>query len=195
MSENMDKEIDELFPEDTATQNPLQVPAPAAELPDSADNLSDYTELPNEETATDFKDSAPAPDSDQMKPLDTANIIIGLLDQIQTTGLSFAYEKQNLTKADIAQAKAYKAQYGKDWGLKKGDEEIAQEIVALRNTYERVKDYTKELPLSPKEQEILRISLMQMVVKYNWKMSAEVAFIGSMLTVFGPRMLPLFMGV
>jgi hypothetical protein len=193
--ENIDKEINEIFAEETVVTNPLGVSSPAPVFTDSEQPQgagSDYTEQPEGFSQADISDSTA---EEQMKPIDTANILIGLLDQIQTAGLSFAYEKKALKKEDIEQARAYKAQYGKDWGLKKSDAEIAQEIVALRNTYEKVKEYTKELPFTPKEQEVLRISMMQMIVKYNWKMSAEVAFIGAITSVFAPRMIPLFMSI
>lgn len=144
-----------------------------------------------------FAPEAPKP-PDPPKPeikidyTDQAKTMIMTLDVASQITLPIVYKRRMFTKDEREQLKEIK-NYWKAW--KEGklkDDALNEDELKLIRVYDEFKEIVDAVDFSPKEIDMLSNPLALMLQKYNMQSGPEAAFIFALVTVMGPRIMPLF---
>jgi hypothetical protein len=154
----------------------------------------------NEQTAAPddaFAPEAPKP-PDPPKPeikidyTDQANTMIMTLDMASQITLPMVYRRRMFTKEDRENFKEIKS-YWKVWKAGKLKEDsLSEEEQKLIRIYDEYKEIVDAIEFSEKEINMLTNPLALMLQKYNMQSGPEASFIFAIVTVMGPRIMPLF---
>jgi hypothetical protein len=114
------------------------------------------------------------------------------LDMASQITLPNVYKRRMFTKEEREQLKDIR-NYWKAWKeAKLKDDALDEDELKLIRIYDEFKEIVDAIDFSDKEINMLSNPLALMLQKYNMQSGPEAAFIFAIVTVMGPRIMPLF---
>lgn len=124
--------------------------------------------------------------------IDQAKTMVMTLDTASQITLPMVYRRRMFTKDEREQLKEIK-DYWRSWKNNKLKEDaLSDQELKLIRLYDEYKEIVDAIDFSEKEIEMLSNPLALMLQKYNMQSGPEASFIFAIVTVMGPRIMPLF---
>jgi len=162
--------------------------------PQAGGNGAEAPNPPNTDLFSPEPPPAPEPPPPVIKIdyVDQAKTMVMTLDMASQITLPIVYKRRMFTKEEREQLKDLK-NYWKAW--KEGklkDDALDEDELKLIRIYDEFKEIVDAIDFSDKEINMLSNPLALMLQKYNMQSGPEAAFIFAIVTVMGPRIMPLF---
>lgn len=116
---------------------------------------------------------------------DEAKLLIGFVDAMQVLILPIAYQNTIFSPQEREKIRQWK-KTGQPAPENRTEKE--KELIARIADY---KELVQDIDFSEDEIKALHDPLTRVMQKYNWRMNAEMALMGAVLAIMGPRLMPL----